>query len=375
MGTINDFFNSMFSAITLDIIFWIGIGILAFALLSQIISVIVARRLRKQKACSKAPKKMARISFFLAWVYLFFSIFALVAIFGSGLLLYVLMYNLRFVLLVLAGVYLIRAFFWLFYRECVCYKTCCCDNERLLSESSRKKSLVKPIKGKKKKDDEQDELEREEKILAEENKLKEERVLAQQHAILEERKRQAELAEKLKYSDKAVSKWERGDGVPDVVVLNQMATLFGISLDALCSENTCPIIPAKTSFVSSRKQYIKRHLHLIISIMSAMLVWLVATVIFVFGKMIWPNFEYFWMAFVYAIPCTAIVLIVFSTLWGKRWHNIVLVSLLIWSTTLCFYLSVPLRNSILLFVIPAPLQILTFLWFYLLYLKDKARRV
>ena len=45
---------------------------------------------------------------------------------------------------------------------------------------------------------------------------------------------QLELAEKLNYSDKSVSKWERGDGLPDITVLTNMAELFGVSVDDLC---------------------------------------------------------------------------------------------------------------------------------------------
>ena len=48
---------------------------------------------------------------------------------------------------------------------------------------------------------------------------------------------QAELAEKINYSDKAVSKWERGDGVPDVAVLCEMAEIFGVTLNDMVSEN------------------------------------------------------------------------------------------------------------------------------------------
>ena len=47
---------------------------------------------------------------------------------------------------------------------------------------------------------------------------------------------QAELAEKLNYSDKAVSKWERGESMPDIEVLKQIADLFGVSVDYLLSE-------------------------------------------------------------------------------------------------------------------------------------------
>ena len=44
---------------------------------------------------------------------------------------------------------------------------------------------------------------------------------------------QAELAEKLNYTDKAVSKWERGESIPDVTTLVQVAELFSVSLDEL----------------------------------------------------------------------------------------------------------------------------------------------
>lgn len=47
---------------------------------------------------------------------------------------------------------------------------------------------------------------------------------------------QAELAEKLNYSDKAVSKWERGESIPDVIVLKQIAGIFGVSVDYLLEE-------------------------------------------------------------------------------------------------------------------------------------------
>ena len=40
---------------------------------------------------------------------------------------------------------------------------------------------------------------------------------------------QAELAEKINYSDKAVSKWERGESLPDLVVVKTIADLFGVS--------------------------------------------------------------------------------------------------------------------------------------------------
>ena len=53
--------------------------------------------------------------------------------------------------------------------------------------------------------------------------------------IIELRKKnnwtQAELADKLNYSDKAVSKWERAEAVPDIETLHALAELFGVTVD------------------------------------------------------------------------------------------------------------------------------------------------
>ena len=47
---------------------------------------------------------------------------------------------------------------------------------------------------------------------------------------------QLELAEKLNYSDKTLSKWERGESIPDIVTLKQLASIFGVSVDVLISK-------------------------------------------------------------------------------------------------------------------------------------------
>ena len=47
---------------------------------------------------------------------------------------------------------------------------------------------------------------------------------------------QAGLAEQVNYSDKAVSKWERGESVPDVLTLAHLAKLFGVSVNDLLSD-------------------------------------------------------------------------------------------------------------------------------------------
>ena len=47
---------------------------------------------------------------------------------------------------------------------------------------------------------------------------------------------QQDLAVRLNYTDKAISKWERGESVPDIVILKQIADIFGITVDYLLRE-------------------------------------------------------------------------------------------------------------------------------------------
>jgi len=49
---------------------------------------------------------------------------------------------------------------------------------------------------------------------------------------------QAELGAKLNYSDKTISKWERGEAIPDAYVLTQIAELFGVTVDDLLSSHS-----------------------------------------------------------------------------------------------------------------------------------------
>ena len=94
---------------------------------------------------------------------------------------------------------------------------------------------------------------------------------------------QAQLAEKINYSDKAVSKWERGEGVPDTMVMIKLCEIFGVTLNDLISEGKKE--PVKHS---NRNR-------VIVSILSALLVWLVAVIAFVLIIAISPNNEFAWL--------------------------------------------------------------------------------
>jgi len=167
---------------------------------------------------------------------------------------------------------------------------------------------------------------------------------------------QLELAEKINYSDKAVSKWERAEGIPDAIVLKELADIFGITVDAFFSQEL-PKISKNTKL----KNVLKKRTF--ITLCSLLLVWLVATVTFTFIMIFAPHFKYSYFAFIYAIPVSAIVLTVFNGLWGKRWAFIPILTVLIWSIALSLYLSISNERAWLLFLICIPLEALTIIFY------------
>ena len=165
---------------------------------------------------------------------------------------------------------------------------------------------------------------------------------------------QADLAEKLNYSDKSISKWERGDGTPDIFILAKIASLYDISVQDLLREKKVP---------KSRTRRILVHL------LSVGLVWLVMTVLFCISKIFHVLPDYAWMVFIYGIPITGIVSVVFSGLWWNRlWLNLSC-SLIIWGLGLSLVLSFQVESVTLLLLICAVVQVLLTLLFVLLHLK------
>lgn len=159
---------------------------------------------------------------------------------------------------------------------------------------------------------------------------------------------QLSLAEKLNYSDKSVSKWERGESVPDIFILTQIADLYGVTVSNLIGETKPP-----------RKD--RPHFHLLILALSVVLTYVLATMLFVAFKLAAVPYRS-WMFFIYAIPVCAVIATVFTRLWWPVFYQAVAVSVLDWSIGLCFCLTVTLPNVHLVFVVCGAVQVLLALW-------------
>ena len=182
---------------------------------------------------------------------------------------------------------------------------------------------------------------------------------------------QASLAEKLNYSDKAVSKWERGESVPDVLTLMQLAELFGITVNELvCDPNALPEnsdSKLEKAMTQVSEKALKRKANKnVIQALSSTLVWFIALSAFV----ILSSFDfleaYSCLLFFVAIPANAIVLLSLRSAWRDFRWNQMLISLITWGSLLSIYmiiLTVYHYHFWKLFLLGIPGQIAIFLWF------------
>ena len=179
---------------------------------------------------------------------------------------------------------------------------------------------------------------------------------------------QASLGEKLNYSDKAVSKWERGESIPDVWTLTMLAEQFDITVNDLLQDPNA--LPEHTGAVQQAMGHVvektlkRKADKSIILMLSGLLVWFVALLLFVVLSTVEvPNS---WVAFFYAIPATAIVLLSLRSAWKDFRWNRALISAIVWGCLVSLHVSLLVFagvNAWKIYLLGIPGQAAVLLWF------------
>ena len=164
---------------------------------------------------------------------------------------------------------------------------------------------------------------------------------------------QLELGEALSYSDKAVSKWERGEAVPDAYVLKKLSSLFAVSVDYLLCEHD-----EKEAKAVSPHRFDRR----VISYISFFGIWTLA--IGVFAGLWLAAGAPQWLVFAYTLPVSLIDMIVLTAIWGKKKTNFYFISLLVWSILAAIYFTFWQYNWWPLFCIGVPAQVVIVLCYH-----------
>lgn len=159
---------------------------------------------------------------------------------------------------------------------------------------------------------------------------------------------QAQLGEKLNYSDKSISKWERGESVPDVFVLKTIADMAGVTVDYIIT----PHDPDEEVQIEVKGPRYSRRL-ITLTVLAG--IWALAVLVFV---ILWLCGIFNWLIFVYAIPVSLITLLVLNSVWGDRRWNLYIISGLVWGIICSIYLTAIKFNWWQLFLLGIPAQII-----------------
>lgn len=171
---------------------------------------------------------------------------------------------------------------------------------------------------------------------------------------------QAEAAAHINYSDKSVSKWERAEGTPDVFVLNQLAALYGVEIGMLVSERSADMPDEVPAVQEEENVPMSRRKSPFVVCLAVGGVWLIATVIFSVLNMLPRQMSSTYLAFIYAVPASFVVMEVFTAAWKlPSILHLLFSSGILWTLAVSLHLSAyNVENIYLIYVIAAVGQLL-----------------
>ncbi len=168
---------------------------------------------------------------------------------------------------------------------------------------------------------------------------------------------QSELSEKINYSDKSVSKWERGEGVPDVPTLIRLSEIFGITVNELVySVENVPIMPVKENSTADRFTW-KRFF---ITLLSVGIAWLSAFLTICLLDFLAPDIAEVWNGRIlsYAGAAGFIVWLVLAVMWWPFVWRFICITGIVWTAALSIYVTFPTAGSWAVFAVAGVMQIM-----------------
>ena len=152
---------------------------------------------------------------------------------------------------------------------------------------------------------------------------------------------QAQLAEKLGYSDKAVSKWERGDSVPDVLTLMEIARFFEVPVQSFLGQ--------ESDSAASRKPGASRD-----RILALVLAGIACLGVLTFVLLSAFRISGSWLSLLYSLPAAFLTAMILRLCWHDFRHLAFLISGLMWSVLLSISVSLLVFGGFHLFTVLLP---------------------
>ena len=164
---------------------------------------------------------------------------------------------------------------------------------------------------------------------------------------------QAGLGQRLNYSDKSISKWERGEAIPDAFVLTQMAELFGVTVDYLLSSHDAWEKPKAEDEEEPPSYSVDTIIALaLVSVMT------VALTVFV---TLWIIGIVEWRIFLIGISVTLLTYMVLDCVFKGARRLLYILSAFVFSLIVLVYFFIPVERPWQLFLLAIPAEIIVYL--------------
>ena len=159
---------------------------------------------------------------------------------------------------------------------------------------------------------------------------------------------QQKLADKLGYSDKAVSRWEHGETLPDIETLCKICDIYGVRFEYLLQEEQPH---GKNPYLNKSSSRLTRAMMTLIAFST---VWLLASALYTYSFGLTKS----WMLFIWALPASGITLAVCNAMWGNKIFGAFLYSIINWTMILSIFLQFIEKRMWMFFIIGIPIQLI-----------------
>ncbi len=163
---------------------------------------------------------------------------------------------------------------------------------------------------------------------------------------------QSDLGERLNYSDKSVSKWERAESLPDANVLKQLGEIFGVSVDFLMNTHT-EWEPKKKA--DEEKKIVSVNFKVLTTI-ALTGVWSLALFLFI---LLWIVIDIrYWIVFAGTLPVSILTHLILNSVWNAGKHNRYIIGAFCLSVIMLVYFVLLARNIWQIFLLMVPVILL-----------------
>lgn len=176
---------------------------------------------------------------------------------------------------------------------------------------------------------------------------------------------QAELGEKLNYSDKSISKWERGEGVPDLQVMVALSELYGVSLDEMTGRSE--------TAAGMNEGHGKAADRTFLMIVTQSIIWLLAIIIFSAFLFFAGDMPKKWLTFIYAIPVSCLCTGLYFTVWKLYAWAYGAFSCVMWFSCVAAQLTIGGSFAPMIYMLGAILQLISIIVIGILLLTKKKK--